>query len=66
MQTYEPGRRRSDPLGNGEILGKTTCLNPSGTNSGLDCCNSFGTMPFETKLHHYLFNHFILISEQGV
>ncbi len=26
---YEPGRRRSDLVGNGEILGKTTFLNPA-------------------------------------
>ena len=29
MQAYEPGRRRSDPVGNSEILGKTTRLNPA-------------------------------------
>lgn len=29
MQAYEPGCRRSDPVGNGEILGKTTRLNPA-------------------------------------
>ena len=28
VQAYEPGCRRSDPVGNGEILGKTTRLNP--------------------------------------
>jgi len=29
VQAYEPGRRRSDPVGNGEILGKTTFLHPA-------------------------------------
>src|SRR5680860_1099230 len=28
VQAYEPGRRRSDPVGNDEILGKATFLHP--------------------------------------
>ncbi len=34
VQAYEPGCHRSDPVGNGEILGKTTRLNSSAAYAG--------------------------------
>jgi len=34
VQAYEPGRRRFDPVGNGDFLGKTTFLNPPAACAG--------------------------------
>lgn len=54
MQAYEPGRRRSDPLGNGEILGKTTLLNPRAQVRARSNCSDGQTVVANVSQRHGL------------